>query len=271
VALSGDRLAVSARRHDTTPAGDEGALYVFRRNGEAWDQEPVVGAVMPIGAVLGTSLALDGSLLVAGAERHFIGGIEGGPVGKGAIVAHRWTGTAWLPVTLLVPSDPGVLDLTGWDVTLSGPMVVGGSPNHVPAAQPNSQGIAYAFDSLPPGWSFRGGSVAGADGHPILSATGALDGGDTVTLRLEQTAPVSPALLVLGFSALQVPFKGGVLVPHPDVFVSGLGTNAQGVLSLSATWPNLPTGATLYFQYWIADAEAVAGLAASNGVRAQVP
>ena len=80
------------------------------------------------------------------------------------------------------------------------------------------------------------------------------------------------ATLVLGLSELQLPFKGGVLVPAPDVLVSGLVTDASGNWAASFTWPSgVPTGLALTFQAWLPDPAAVAGLAASDGLRATQP
>ena len=262
---TGERLVVGSPKHDVTPNGDEGAIFVYRREGARWVPEPVDPVSLPSKSVLGNSVALDGSLLLAGAP-----GSEPGGLGAGFVF--RWTGTVWSAVNRLVASDQVVGDSFGSTSALSGPMVLLGSPGDWTGSQFfNPHGSAYTFDTLPPGWRFRGGSVAGVQGHPILTATGTLGGGSLVTMRLEQAAPLAPVVIVIGFSALQAPFKGGVLVPHPDVLVTGLATNAEGVLSIAATWPALPSGTMVDFQEWIVDAAAVAGLAAGNGVQARVP
>ncbi|HVQ25415.1 MAG TPA: hypothetical protein VMV01_09555, partial [Planctomycetota bacterium] len=78
--------------------------------------------------------------------------------------------------------------------------------------------------------------------------------------------------LVVGFAEAQVPFKGGTLVPMPQILLLGLPTNADGELVLSATWPtSLPPGFSIWWQYWIVDATAVAGLSASNAVKGTTP
>ena len=259
VSQSGERIAVGA-------FGQDGGVYVFHRESEEWVEEPVVSPPLPPAAGLGASVEIAGSFLAAGADSYDVAGNA-----EGAAFLFRWNGAAWEPTNMLTASDKANGDLLGWEVALLGPMVVACAPNHHVAGPPLTQGVPYVFDTLPPGWLFRGGGVAGSAGWPVLTGAGELDGGDVVTLALEQCAPAAPVAIVIGLSALQLPFKGGVLVPQPDLLVGGLVTNAAGTLVLSAIWPTLPGGTILYFQEWIVDASAPAGLAASNGLRARVP
>src|SRR5262245_63901950 len=66
-------------------------------------------------------------------------------------------------------------------------------------------------------WTDLGQALAGAAGAPDLQATGSLADGTQLVLDLLAAAPVAPAVLVVGQSALSAPFKGGVLVPAPDL------------------------------------------------------
>jgi hypothetical protein len=259
VAFSGERLAVGA-------PGNDGAVYVLHRDGETWVEEPVVSPPLTPDAALGLSIELAGSFLVGGADSY-----DTDENAEGAVFVFRWTGAAWEPTSMLTASDTEQKDLLGWCVGMTGPMILAGAPNHQIAGPPITHGIPYAFDTLPPGWSFRGGSVGGDAGRPVLTGEGELDGGDSVTLALEECASSAPVVIVIGLSALHLHFKGGVLVPQPDLLLGGLVTSAEGTLDLSATWPTLPSGTSIYIQDWIVDASAPAGLAASNGVRAQVP
>ena len=73
-------------------------------------------------------------------------------------------------------------------------------------------------------------------------------------------------------SAVNLPFKGGTLVPAVDVLVAGLPTSPAGELSLSAAWPpGVPSGLTVWFQEWIVDAAGPKGFAASNGLAGTTP
>jgi hypothetical protein len=101
---------------------------------------------------------------------------------------------------------------------------------------------------------------------------GTLAAGDPVTLTLTGALELAPTTLVIGFSELGVPFKGGTLVPFPDVLLPGLTTDAGGALVLGGTWPaGVPAGFSFYFQDWVVDPVGVAGLAASNGLAGTAP
>jgi DNA-binding beta-propeller fold protein YncE len=120
-------------------------------------------------------------------------------------------------------------------------------------------------------WTNLGHALPGVKGPPLLVGTGTLLGGAPMSLALTNAKSTAPALLVLGLSALEAPFKSGVLVPHLDALAS-LTTNGSGAITLSATWPpGLPGGVKLWMQYWISDAAGPAGFAASNGLLATSP
>ena len=77
---------------------------------------------------------------------------------------------------------------------------------------------------------------------------------------------------MLGVILLSLPFLGGVLVPTPDIVVAGLVIGPGGDLSLSTTWPaGVPSNLALHVQFWIQDAAAPFGFAATNGVRLTTP
>ena len=63
-----------------------------------------------------------------------------------------------------------------------------------------------------------------------------------------------------------------MLVPSPQLVVSGLVVNAQGEIHLSSTTPNgLPSGLIAWAQFWIIDAAAANGIASSNGLGLVAP
>lgn len=107
---------------------------------------------------------------------------------------------------------------------------------------------------------------------PEFSATGTLLAGAPVKLTLAEAAPLAPTALVIGLSQLGVPFKGGTMVPNPDLVLGGFVTAADSSLSLASTWPaGLPSGTNLWFQAWVADAAGPKGFAASNALKATTP
>jgi hypothetical protein len=121
-------------------------------------------------------------------------------------------------------------------------------------------------------WTSLPGGVAGGAGLPLLAGSGPLVAGEGVTLALTNGKPLASAFLVVGFAPLNAAFKGGVLVPAVNLLLPGLPLNGAGALSLSANWPTgLPAASKVYFQMWMPDPAAVAGLAGSNGLRATTP
>jgi hypothetical protein len=83
--------------------------------------------------------------------------------------------------------------------------------------------------------------------------------------------PTSVAHLVLGFSDLSAPFKGGVLVPVPDLLISPLVTDASGSLALFGPLPTGLPAASIFTQLWVHDLDGPKGYSASNGLRSDLP
>jgi hypothetical protein len=131
--------------------------------------------------------------------------------------------------------------------------------------------FSWVVDIVPT-WKNLGGEVAGTHGAPELNGVGTLAGGTLVRLSLTGALENAPTTLVIGLSELSAPFKGGLMVPNPDVLVFGLTTNGSGNLLLSAMWPvGIPSGFTSYYQHWITDVAGPAGFAASNGLSGTTP
>ncbi|MFT7463000.1 MAG: hypothetical protein ACI9EF_001342 [Pseudohongiellaceae bacterium] len=118
-------------------------------------------------------------------------------------------------------------------------------------------------------WNDLGNGLAGTTGVPLLDGRGPLLGDTFVALDLSGALPSAGATLVAGLSALNLPFKGGVLVPSPDVLFVGLVTDGLGDIHLVGSWPpGIPPGVSSIFQYWIGDPGATVSFSASNGVAA---
>ncbi len=120
-------------------------------------------------------------------------------------------------------------------------------------------------------WEDLGMGLAGTHGVPELSGSGALTPVTTVQVNLDNAREWSPAHLVVGLSTLLAPFKGGVLLPNPDLIVS-LVTDGIGEVNLSATWPpGVPGDTSFFLQYWIEDLVGPKGYSASNGLKGTTP
>lgn len=120
-------------------------------------------------------------------------------------------------------------------------------------------------------WSDLGGALAG-DSQPSLSGSGGQADGATLLLQLEQAGAHAAVSLVVGLDVANLSFKGGLLVPRPDLVLTGLQADGGGALVLQAVLPaSMPPGLELAFQAWVPDAGAPQGLAASNGLLLHLP
>ncbi|MGQ0552387.1 MAG: hypothetical protein ACT4PU_04130 [Planctomycetota bacterium] len=132
----------------------------------------------------------------------------------------------------------------------------------------------FQFDPIPSfeSWTDLGQGLAGAAGIPALTGISLLYPHFPFTLDLADGPASAPVVMVVGFSSLNAPFKGGVMVPSPDVLITGLSTNASGELQLSAGWPGgVPSGFQFFLQAWMPDVSGPFGFSASNALRAQTP
>jgi hypothetical protein len=121
-------------------------------------------------------------------------------------------------------------------------------------------------------WQDAGGALAGTHGPPALDGQGTLVAGAPGALTLSGALPAAATHLVIGFTAVHAPFKGGVLVPAPQLVVSGLPVGGTGGFVLPFTWPaGVPPDFPTWLQCWIADPAGPAGFAASNAVLALTP
>jgi hypothetical protein len=112
-----------------------------------------------------------------------------------------------------------------------------------------------------------GSGLAGAGGVPVLVGIGPLTALSANSIELSNALAGSTTNLVLGFTLLNAPFKGGTMVPSVDLLFLGLPVDGSGQNSIPFVWPaGIPAGTSVYLQHWIADAGAPAGFAASNAL-----
>ena len=130
----------------------------------------------------------------------------------------------------------------------------------------------FGMSSVVAPWVELGGGLAGQAGLPTLHGVGVPAPDEPVTLVLGQAAPSSTFVLIIGSSATNQPFKGGVLGPAPDVVLGGFSTNGAGSASLEGRWPSAwPAGLELFLQAWISDASGPQGVTASNVLQVTLP
>jgi hypothetical protein len=106
---------------------------------------------------------------------------------------------------------------------------------------------------------------------PILIASGSFQGGQPFAFDLSGAPPSGTAYLILGFTQLLAPFKGGVMVPLPTLILGPWPVSSGGELALAGTWPSVPSGLELALQFWLPDPVGAAGFAASSGVLVTMP
>jgi hypothetical protein len=106
-------------------------------------------------------------------------------------------------------------------------------------------------------------------GAPRLFGGAALVPGSPWIFRLSHALPNNLSYWVVGISELAAPFKGGVLVPNPDVFFA-FPADANGSLVLSDTWPpGVPLPSQLWIQVWMPDVAGPKGWSSTPGLTRQ--
>lgn len=119
-------------------------------------------------------------------------------------------------------------------------------------------------------WELLGGKARGFLFGPNISFTGTTNRVVPIRVRIDQTLPSAPGVLILGTSTVNLPFFGATLVPNIGVSVPVAGT-PEGVLFNIPQMTALSSGADVYFQAFFLDAFAPQGLSATEGMRVSVP
>jgi hypothetical protein len=171
IAADGDTVVVGAHLEDSSSAGvdgardndnapDSGAVFVYRRQNGAWQEEAYIKASNTDAFdEFGRTVALEDNVLVVGAPYEDsngagVGGDEtsDGLDAAGAVYVFRRVGDAWQQEAYIKPSDPKALALFGWHVSIDDEVLVVGAPgvfsvfpdDPINTASPN-QGAAYVF------------------------------------------------------------------------------------------------------------------------------
>jgi len=116
VALDGDRLVVGAPRADIAGRVDQGAAYVFERNGASWTEVAKLIAADGLAAdTFGHAVALEGGTAVVGAPLHDAAGAVAGAAYVYVDAAGTWTLEAKLEDfgSVYVDQFGSALDLEG--------------------------------------------------------------------------------------------------------------------------------------------------------------
>jgi FG-GAP repeat len=265
LALDGD-VAVVGAPSEQVAFSSFGAAYVFRLACGGWEQQAKL--VSPAASSWGFARAVDvdAGVVVVGDE---LGDMPAAH--PGLAYAWRWDGFVWGLEQTLEPTSASAGDLVGHSVAVGGDVIVAGAVRDDDISL--NSGAAYVFEATPvfEPWTDLGHALSAASGPPALLGGGSLLPGQPLQLTVQCGAPGAGAVLVAGFGQALLPFKGGILVPTPDLLLA-LALDGAGGAVLAAAWPaGVPSGTSFVLQAWVTDASGPAGYSASNGLLAEVP
>lgn len=184
VGISGDSVVVGAYGDDDE-GGNTGSAYVFVRSGSSWSQQAkFIASNAAQGDSFGTSVAISGESVIAGAP----GDDDGGSSSGSAYVFVR-SGSSWSEQRKLYISDAEAGDRFGYSVAISGDTAVVGS--YFDDDGGSSSGSAYVFLRDGNSWAqqakltasdaaasdFFGYAVSISDESIVVGAYGDDDGG----------------------------------------------------------------------------------------------
>jgi hypothetical protein len=287
-AWSSDDIWAVGAEGDGDPAGVNNSM-IFHWDGSSWEHRPAP----PVPGVWYTF----GGVKVLAPDDVWISGSSWAPPNQVTQFMLHWDGSGYEFMTVPFAGGPivgelpaiyvfgsggvslfdgqtfedahlleGLEALPAWafgDVEVTGPcqMMAAGFKS----VAGNAHGMVAQL--LPPSWLDLGASKPGAGAPPEMLAAGTLEGSTANTVALTGAASGSLALLVAGLTPVHAPFKGGTLVPEPQL-VLALPTGGEGAVALPFTWPaSAPLGTSVYLQFWIVDGSASLGFSASNALR----
>lgn len=117
-----------------------------------------------------------------------------------------------------------------------------------------------------------GSDLAGTAGQtPELTGVGGMCDKPIQWLAASKILPGASVWLVLGVGPDPLPFKGGVLVPRPDIVLPLGPSLPSGNVWLAFLVPTGLPAYSLWWQLWVVDPGGFAGFAATNALRADYP
>jgi len=267
VALSGGHALVGAPFHDAL-GSQSGAGFVFEWVDGAWLERATLldSAGLP-GDQAGQSVALANGVAFVGAPL-----ANSAQLDTGRVLVWQRVDDGWQPRAAVERADAGAGDNFGHALDATSQRLVVGSPGD---DDPQDSGSVTAFlaDIVQQQTFFDVGfGLPGFFGQAVLDGAGTLEGGSPVSLSLSGAQPVSNAVVFLGASQVNLPLRGGTLVPEPSVITQPIFLGFEGGFFLEGSWPvGVPSGFELYAQAWWVDPGGPLGVAASNALRAVAP
>jgi hypothetical protein len=147
VALDGDDAVVGSPERAGPGGAQQGAAYVFRRNGAAWPQEQQLLDPSASGAErFGRTVAISGDTAVVGAPlKGFADGEEG------STHVFRRLSSGWIHEAMITDPDASGADEFGTAVAIDGDWLVGGA-RYGDGATDTDQGSAAVFNRIGSVW-----------------------------------------------------------------------------------------------------------------------
>ncbi len=200
VAIDGSVAVVGAPLDDdkcpTDPDCDSGSAYVYRYNGTNWDdQKKLRASDHAAGDEFGTSVAIDGDVILVGSRFD-----DDGQNNAGSVYVYRFDGNNWTEETKLKPDDPKSNHGIGRSVSISGNAALVGAVNDQDGGL--GAGAAYVFRFAAAAWSQEakikasdaaqfdnfGGAVSISGDLALIGSQGDDDGGAAYVFRFNGTS-----------------------------------------------------------------------------------
>jgi hypothetical protein len=122
------------------------------------------------------------------------------------------------------------------------------------------------------GWFDLGFGFPGATTIPLLEYVIYAPAQSSPSLLVTDGLPGNDLYVIAGIQRQLTPFKGGMLVPSPDVLITGLTLDEQGELVVPLLdLELLPPLMLIYVQGWMPDAGNTQGFSATNAIGIVVP
>jgi hypothetical protein len=151
VDIHGD-VAIVGADWDDDRGFNSGSVYVFRRDGTAWnlDAKLLASDGAPLHA-FGAAVDVEMDIALVGAR----GYVEDGAIETGAVYVFRFDGNGWIQEDILQASDGWEGDQFGGSVSLHGDVAVIGARGHAHAETyvPVHTGAAYVFRRSDGSWT----------------------------------------------------------------------------------------------------------------------
>jgi len=256
--------------------GTDGRVYVYERDALSgnWVRQVTLNNPSVFDwAAFGSAVAASNGRVLASAPLMGYFHHSGGRVW----MFEKADGT-WLNTMDFQAADEQLADHFGTAMDVSGQTLLVGAPGFVGLTEDLvlpvvGSGAMLALELADP-WIDHGFGLTDDVPEPRLCGWGLMAEGWPVSMKLYQAPSFSLGGLVIGFNVLFTPFKGGTLVPSPDLILPVF-ADEFGEAYLSAPWladGMLPSGMAFYFQQWILDpTQPPAGWSASNALEVRTP